>query len=217
MHFEQAHRHHADIGLHPSPVRPARRLDHGVHARLFVGNQAHPGHVQVREGPCVLEGRASRLRPDGGLVGAVGVERRVQVDQVHAGGVHAAQDVEVVLRPQRLVGEVGLALSSHRCRTNIRASPPTSTSTVCHPAASHPCRACAWLGSFAHQGRYARAELHSVKPRTSSTPANVARHSPSRRSARNRRKGSYLLTAAMLAIRRRSSVPRAASCRCSHG
>ena len=73
---------------------------------MHVGDEAHPGNVQVRKGPGVLEGGAGGLASDGGGVVAVGVEGRVQIDEVDALAVHAAQNVQVVTCPQSTASEV---------------------------------------------------------------------------------------------------------------
>jgi hypothetical protein len=49
-------------------------------------------------------GRSAATRND---VVAAGVERRVQVDEVHRRRVEAAQDIQVVPGPDGSVGEVG--------------------------------------------------------------------------------------------------------------
>jgi hypothetical protein len=54
-------------------------------------------------------GRSAATRND---VVAAGVERRVQVDEVHRRRVEAAQDIQVVPGPDGSVGEVG-----HRSNT----------------------------------------------------------------------------------------------------
>ena len=107
LHLQQPNRHHAQVGLHPFTMSKSRRFQDFVHGRLLVGDQAHPGHVQVGQGPGVLEGGAGRSAAHRRGVVAVGVERRVQVDEVDRRGVEAAQDVQVVPGPDGSVSEVG--------------------------------------------------------------------------------------------------------------
>ena len=66
-----------------SAVSQPRRRQHSVHGRLFVGNEAHPGNVQVGQRPSVLEGGAGRGVAHLRGVVSVGIERRVQVDEVN--------------------------------------------------------------------------------------------------------------------------------------
>ena len=106
-HFEQPNRHHAQVGLHPLAVGQSCRLQHLVHGRLLVGNQSHPGDVQVGQCPSVLEGGAGRGASHRRGVVAIGVERRVQIDEVHRRGVEAVQYVRVVSGTDGPVGEVG--------------------------------------------------------------------------------------------------------------
>ena len=80
----------------------------GVQGRLAVRDFAVPADVEVIPGPGVLEGGAGRLGADGGAIGAVGVERRVEVDEVDAGGVQPAEDVQVVANPDCAVPEIRL-------------------------------------------------------------------------------------------------------------
>ena len=106
-HFQQAHGHHAEVGLHSLAVGEAGGLEHLVHGRLLVGDEAHPGHVQIGEGPGVLEGGAGGRAAHRGGVVAVEVEGWAEVDQVNRRGVEAAQNFEVVPGPDGAVGEVG--------------------------------------------------------------------------------------------------------------
>ena len=57
-------------------------VDDGVEGGLPVRNLPVPRFVDVRERPGVLEGSAGGLRSDGSAVVRVGVEGRVQVDQI---------------------------------------------------------------------------------------------------------------------------------------
>ena len=71
----------------------ARRFDDAVGGRVAVGQLAVFMGVDIRERPGVLEGRARRNRADWRGVILVGIEGRVEVDQVDAGRVDAAHDV----------------------------------------------------------------------------------------------------------------------------
>ena len=79
-------------------------------AGCWSGNQPHPRHVLFVERPGILERGTGGLAPDGRGVGAVAVERRVQVDQVYGFGVQPAQNVEVIARPDRARREVARRL-----------------------------------------------------------------------------------------------------------
>ena len=81
----------------------ARGIEQIVHAGMLVLYLAVPRKVHVVQALCVFKRRPSRLRADGGSVVGLGVERRVEIDQVHAGTVHAAHDVEVVAGPYCLI------------------------------------------------------------------------------------------------------------------
>ena len=67
----------------PLPCALAGRIDDGIQRRLALGNLAVPRQIHVVQRPRVLERGARRFRSDGGRVGTVGVERRVEVDQVN--------------------------------------------------------------------------------------------------------------------------------------
>lgn len=88
-------------------MRLAGRRDDRVQCRFLLGQVAVPSHVYVRERPGVLEGGPGRLGADGGLIRAVGVEGRIQVNQVYALRVHAPHHVQVVARPHGTIGPVG--------------------------------------------------------------------------------------------------------------
>ena len=121
--LEQPHGHHREVRPHRLPVHHAGGLDRRVHPRLAVSNLAVPGDVDVAQRPRVLERGAGGLRADGRGVVLVGVERRVGVHQVDAVGVQAAQDVEVVPRPHRAVGEVRRRRHGRRLPTRRRPGP----------------------------------------------------------------------------------------------
>ena len=106
VHVHQPHGHHRQVRLHPLAVGHARRLDHVRQGGLLVGYQPHPRNVKVGQRPSVLERRAHRRAAHRGRVVLVGVERRVEVNQVDALAVHPAQDVEVVTGLDCLVGKV---------------------------------------------------------------------------------------------------------------
>ena len=108
VHLHQPHGHHRQVRLHPLAVGQARRFQYMGCRGLLVGYQPHPRNVKVGQRPSVLERRARRRAAHWGHVVLVGVERRVEVNQVNALAVHPAQDVEVVAGPDSLVGEVRL-------------------------------------------------------------------------------------------------------------
>ena len=56
-----------------------------------------------------LKFRAGGLAPDGRGVVRFGVERRIEVDQIHRCGVHTSQDRKIIARPYRLIRPVRLA------------------------------------------------------------------------------------------------------------
>ena len=106
-HLQQSHRHHAQVRLHRPSMGQPGSIEYLVDGRLLIGDEPHPGHVQVGQRPGVLEGGAGGGAAHRRGVVAVGVERRVQVDEVDRRGVEAAQDVQVVPGPDRAVGEIG--------------------------------------------------------------------------------------------------------------
>ena len=105
-HFQQAHGHHTQIRLHPLAVGQAGGGQRLVQRRLLVGNQPHPCHIQIGERPGIFKSGAGGGAADGSGIVAVRVERRVQIDQVNRCGVKAAQDVQVIARPDGFIGEV---------------------------------------------------------------------------------------------------------------
>lgn len=79
----------------------ARCLEHLCRRWLLFGNQTHPSHTQVRDCPGVLEGSASGGATHWGGVVLVGVEERVEVDEVNALTTHAPHEGQVA--PVQLV------------------------------------------------------------------------------------------------------------------
>lgn len=64
-------------------------------------------NVNIIQSPGILEGGPCCLTPNGSFVIPVGIERWVQVDEVHTGRVHAPQDGQVVNHPDGERGKVG--------------------------------------------------------------------------------------------------------------
>ena len=48
--------HHTQVGLHTLAMGSAGCLEDLVYRRLFIGDRAHPSHVQVGQPPSVLKG-----------------------------------------------------------------------------------------------------------------------------------------------------------------
>ena len=67
----------------------------GIERRFPVRYLPMPCFIHVRQRPRILESSTGRFRANGGLIGLVGVERRVKVDKVHALRVHATEDVKI--------------------------------------------------------------------------------------------------------------------------
>ena len=107
LHFHQPHGHENQIRHHPLAMRLAGGLNHGIGGWVAVSQLAMFMHVHVIERPGILEGRARRLAANGSLVGAIGIERRIQVDQVNAVAVHPPKDGEVVACPDGARHEIG--------------------------------------------------------------------------------------------------------------
>ena len=79
---------------------------------MLFGDLAVPGQVDVVQRPRVLEGGGGCLGADGRGLVMVGIERRVEIDQVYRRRIHAAHDVQVVARPHGPVRPVGF---THDC------------------------------------------------------------------------------------------------------
>jgi len=107
-HFNHAHSHEYQVRHHPLAMRGPGRLDHIMSGRIAIREFAMLVNIDIVQRPHVLECRACGLRADGSLVRAIGIERRVHVDQIHTIGIHPAHDDQVVARPDCLVGEVHL-------------------------------------------------------------------------------------------------------------
>ena len=111
---------------------------------MLVGNQPHPRHVLFVERPGILERGTGGLAPDRCGVGAVAVERRVQVDQVHRLGVDAPEYVQVVAGPDRARREVARRLAEQRifhASYATRVAPNRAIQRVSAPAGAAPTRA----------------------------------------------------------------------------
>ena len=87
-------------------MRHARGVEQMGERRFLIRDVARPRDVKIAEFPGVLERCARGFAADGGGVVAVGVERRIEIDQIDCLAVEAAQYVEVVARPDRAVGPV---------------------------------------------------------------------------------------------------------------
>ena len=110
VHFEQPDGHKDEIGLHPLAMRLARGLDNGIGGWVAIRKFPVFVDIDIVQRPSVLERCAGGLTAYRRFVGAIRVERRIEIDQVHAGIVHASHDVEIVAGPDRAAGEV----SGHR-------------------------------------------------------------------------------------------------------
>ena len=106
MHLHESQSHIDQIGLHRLTMRHARRFDDGIGGRMLIGEFAVLVDVDILEGPGVLKGGAGGLAVAGCLVGAIRVEGRVEIDQVHAVAVHAAHDEKIIFRPDGTTGKV---------------------------------------------------------------------------------------------------------------
>ena len=102
-HLDQPDAHHDEVRLHPLGMRGPRCVNDLVQAGVLVGNLTVPLGVHVVQCPRVLERRARSLAADRRAVVGIGVERRVEVDQVDRLRVHAAQDKQVVAGEQSAV------------------------------------------------------------------------------------------------------------------
>ena len=106
LHFEQTNRHHAEVRLHALSVGEACGGNRCIERGMLVRNQPHPCGVEVAERPSILERGPRGLASNRGAVVLVGVEGRVEVDEVDALRVEASEDVDVVPGEDRLVCEV---------------------------------------------------------------------------------------------------------------
>ena len=55
-----------------------------------------PRVIEIAERPSIFERRASRRATDRGFVCAIGVERRIQIDEVYRLGINPPQDMQVI-------------------------------------------------------------------------------------------------------------------------
>ena len=107
-HFQRPDGHHYQIGLHPLAMRLACGFDDGVSGGVPVSQFAMLAHVHIIQAPCVLERGTGCLASYRGLVVSIAVERRIEIDQVTAGVVHATHDGEVVARPDRPLAKLAV-------------------------------------------------------------------------------------------------------------
>ena len=110
--LDQPDRHHQQVAGHPAPVHSLRRAHDVGRLVVALGELAQPDHVHVVPGPRVLEERARRLAPHRRRVVPLAVERRVQVDQVHAFAVDAPENGQIVAGVDRAVLDVAVHLAS---------------------------------------------------------------------------------------------------------
>ena len=106
FHFEQADGHHAEVRLHALAVGETCGGNRCIEGWMLVRNQPHPCSVEVAERPRILERGPCGLASNRGAVVLVGVERRIEVDEVDALRVETSEDVDVVPGEYRLVCEV---------------------------------------------------------------------------------------------------------------
>ena len=108
LHLNQAHRHHNQITHHAFAGGISRSLDDTVGGGIAVGQFAVFVYVNIGERPSIFESRARCDRTDGGGVVLIGVEGRVEINEVDAFRVDAAHDVEIVAHPDCAIGEIWL-------------------------------------------------------------------------------------------------------------
>ena len=106
MEFEQPRSHERQICLH-GLARRQSCTDNGVIDRR-VGDFLEIGPIRFHavERPCVSERRTRGFAAQRRVVYSLRVERRVEVDEIDALRVYAAQHLQVVVDPQRPVQEV---------------------------------------------------------------------------------------------------------------
>ncbi len=102
-HLQQPDGHVGEIGL--VRVRHCGQ-QHTVQRRVLRLDQVDPFRVHVRKRPGILERRTRCPGAYRRRIVRFRVERRVQVDQINAAAVHAAQNRQVVSCPDRLIGPV---------------------------------------------------------------------------------------------------------------
>ena len=105
--FQQADAHNGEIGGRRRAAGVARGGDDGVQAVVDAFELLNRHFLAVVQRPDVIEGGAFRRAADGGGVVAVGIERRVQVDEIYGGAVDAAHNGQVVAGKDGAVGDVG--------------------------------------------------------------------------------------------------------------
>ena len=106
LHLKQAHSHRHEVNLHGFVVNRFRGLDNLVELLVAVGDFAVPLVLDVLVRPDVLEFRTFGGTSDRGFVLPVGVKRGIEVYQINALVVDAAEDVEVVRDEKRAVLDV---------------------------------------------------------------------------------------------------------------
>ena len=70
--------------------------DSRIERGLMFSEFAMPCIIKIAERPSIFERRASRLTTDRGFVGAIGVERRIQIDEVYRLRINPPQDMQVI-------------------------------------------------------------------------------------------------------------------------
>ena len=74
-------------------MRFSRCLYHGVQGWGTLGEFAVFSDVNVVERPCVFEGGTGGLAADGGGIVAVGIEGRIEIDQVDTTAIHSPHNM----------------------------------------------------------------------------------------------------------------------------
>ena len=106
MQFQQPHAHKGQVAGHAFAVSQLGAVDDVKEGRTADFNFLNPILFQVAESPDVVKLGAPRFAVQRGGVRLVGVERRVQVDEVNALGVDAPEDVQVVPGKDGAVGHI---------------------------------------------------------------------------------------------------------------
>ena len=78
-----------------------------------------PGEIDIVQRPCVLEGGARRPGADGRRVVGVGIEGRVEIDQVDAGRIDPPHHIQIVAGEQRPVRHVEHVRTPHESRIAV--------------------------------------------------------------------------------------------------
>ena len=119
MQFQQPHAHKGQVAGHAFAVGQLGPVNQVIQRWAAELNFVNPFLLHIAEPPDVIKLGAPRFAVQRRGVGAVGIEGRVQVDEVNALGVDAPEDVQVVPGKDGAVGHIA-AVVRHSVRPSQR-------------------------------------------------------------------------------------------------